>query len=125
MSVVLEVNGENAFKSKEDILAFNMKNFPKVVEDRTEIGESGEDPMSNLRSQMKKRIYTFNKREKESSSMKVAEFRDKFAGIKSRIDYARTERHSTVERPNYVSIMQALQNDADLITNIEGTVLLM
>lgn len=121
MATILEVNEEAMFKSKEDILEFNRRNFPQIPQQETVSSENKDDPMAGLRSQMKKRVYAFNAADKESSSMKVAEMREKFKGIKGRIEQSRNERRPEIQKTDYLKLIRELENDADLITNIEGS----
>ncbi len=120
MTEVIEISGENCFKNAQDIAEFNRKQFPREPEQSkiTTVGQ--EDPMAALRSQMKQRIYAFNSSAKESSSMKVAEFRAKFQDIKARIEASKSERQVEPEKPNYATLLTHLHNGADLISNIEG-----
>ena len=122
MATVLDIGNEEAFRSKTDIVDFNNRNFPHQPLQAATI-EVGGDAMASLRSQMKKRVYVFNQADKESSSMKVAELRNKFIGIKSRIEDARNNQRYEHAKPSYLKLLRELENDADLITNIEGRLL--
>lgn len=122
MAEVIEVIGESSFKSQQDILEFNRTNFPQEPQ-KTEVVTIGtEDPMAALRSQMKQRIYSFNSTSKDSSSMKVAEFRAQFQELKEKIKTAKTEKQSSESNPtSYATLLHHLYNGSDLVSNIEGS----
>lgn len=121
MTTVIEISGENAFKSQEEILEFNKKHHPRIEEPLSSQQPEENSAMANLRAEMKKRIYAFSRAEKESSASKVAEFREKFASLKSKIQESKSGRQLQSQSTDFVSLMKQLQNHADLITNIEGS----
>ena len=121
MSEVTEITGENSFKSQQDIAEFNKRHFPREAEKTTVLTVGHEDPMASLRSQMKQRVYTFSASAKESSSMKVAEFRSQLQDIKAKVGETKTRSHPEAEQSNYATLRRNLYNGADLISNIGGS----
>lgn len=123
MAQVIEIVGENSFKSSQEIIDFNKQNFPREPEQTREITVGNEDPMAALRSQMKQRIYSFSTAAKDSSSMKVAEFKTQFLELKEKIQAAKAERKPEEKQPtSYATLVHQLYCGADLVSNIEGRI---
>lgn len=123
--IEIDISTPTAFKSRQEIEDFNRKGFPKIQEethDPTPTSSGGEsDPAKAAKLILQKKFFAFSEIEKESSTLKVAEFRQRLKDIKGRINDEKTVRHPKDDAPEYVNLVKTVLGDIELITSQEGS----
>ena len=113
-----------AFKSQEEIRDYNLRSFPKIEEKAdapaVKIQVEDSDHIKTARALLQKRFFAFSEVEKESSQMKVSEFRQKLKDIKENIEIEKHTRHPTGQSNSSVGTVDSLIKDIELVNSYES-----